>query len=66
MSLLTEYVTLISLPIAAAYLVWDRRRLADVSLFLAGAASPIAGLLLYQKMNFGGWLVTPSRCRILR
>jgi hypothetical protein len=60
MSVLTEYVTLISLPIAFAYLVSQRRRWREAPLFVAGVAPPIACLLLYQKLHFGGWLVTAA------
>jgi hypothetical protein len=58
MSVLTEYVTLFSLPIAFAYLVLQRRRRPETLPFLVGLAPPIACLLLYQKLHFGGWLVT--------
>ena len=54
LAVLTEYTTVLyMLPIGVAFVWWSRRRPALVALALAGAALPIATLLLYHQAAFG-------------
>jgi hypothetical protein len=55
-----DYVAVIGLAVAGLYelLSPERRRL--LGWFIAGAALPIAGLLFYQRLVFGGYLMVAT------
>jgi hypothetical protein len=58
MSMLTEYLALASLPLALLFVICQRKRPVEIAFLVIGTIPPVACLLLYQKLLFGGWFTT--------
>jgi hypothetical protein len=60
MAVLTEYLAAVTFVTAATLLLIGTNRAARLKRFAIGAALPLAVLLLYQKILFGGFFTTAS------
>jgi hypothetical protein len=58
MAVLTEYLAAVSLAAGAIFILTGDARSTRLAKFALGAALPLAGLLVYQKLSFGSYLTT--------